>query len=124
MLSLKPHLRVSLDQHVHLIPLPRDRATVRQALLFQSHSDHANHDNQNDCRSEPKIHGVFYRHGHWPVPLREFGSVIEQAHARFHAETYHTRRLAEGLLGIDHPNLARIVRQTQFLARTQVVRVW
>lgn len=96
-------MSVFLDEHVQAILLLRNRAAVRQVLLLQRHADDANDDEQNDGRSEPKIHR----------PARQQCLV----------DIYHTEWLAEGLIGTVQANVAGIVRQTQLLAGMQIIPI-
>ena len=122
-LSLKPPLSVLLDEHVEAVSLLRNRTAIREVLLLQRHADHADDDEQNNRRSEPKIHGVLRRHGRLACVCGGNRLPNDRRAACRYAETYHTRPLAEGLLGLDEPNLAGVVRQTQLLAEMQVVPV-
>lgn len=122
-LSLESPLSVLLDEHVQAVSLLRNRAAIGEILLLQRHADHADDDEQNDGRSEPKIHGVLRRHGRLACVCGGNRLPNDRRAACRYAETYHTRRLAEGLLGLDEPNLAGVVRQTQLLAEMQIVPV-
>ena len=122
-LSLEPPLSVLLDEHVESVSLLGDCAAVVEVLLLQRHADDADDDEQNNGRSEPKIHGVLRRHGRLACVCGGNRLPKDRRAACHYAETYHTRPLAEGLLGLDEPNLAGVVRQTQLLAETQIVPV-